>query len=478
MNRLWVRLSLAFTAVVLLGFGAVVFATFSLSSNQRMQTLLLNQFERPHGLVDSAAEYYKEHGSWDGVETLMDGARSTLFPGSGGRGVLLLQDKDGKIVYSSFDSSQSATQSETPSEPLPESLPLADPRPGRPVIIDGQVVGFVDFIVAPSDNADAPLPWERSASSDFIQEVSIFLLQIALAVGILGLIFGVMASRGLTAPLNRLAVAAQAIGARNLDYRVPMQGSTEMREVAESFNKMAADLQSGENLRRNLLADVAHELRTPLTVLQGNLQAILEGVYPLEKGEIARLYDQTQHLHRLVNDLHELAQAEAHQLPLQRLPLDPAALARQAVELFGPVAEEKSIALHLTADTNAAAIQGDQARLMQVLQNLLNNALRHTPEGGEIEVAVTAQVDGVEIGIEDTGEGITAEDLPHIFERFYRSGMARDRDTGGTGLGLAIVRALVEAHDGRVEVFSKGKGTGSRFVVWMPAAQSIVTSIQ
>lgn len=464
MNRLWVRLSLAFTAVVLLGFGAVVFGTFSLTSDQRMQALLLNQFERPRGLVDSVEDYYRQQGSWDGVETLMDGARSTLFPGSGGRGSLLLLDADGEIVYSSGHPPQRPTDEASPVQQTPQK-----PYPGRAVVIEGNVVGYVDFIPAPNE-AETSWPWNRSSPSDFIQEVSLFLLQLALIVGVLGLIFGVLASRNLAAPLNRLAVAAQAIGARNLDYRVPVQGSTEIREVAESFNKMATDLQSAEDLRRNLLADVAHELRTPLTVLQGNLQAILEDVYPLDKSEVARLHDQTRHLHRLVNDLHELAQAEAHQLPLHKQPLDTRNLAQEAVELFGPVAEEKGVTLRLVAGAGPLNIQGDRARLMQVLQNLLNNALRHTPEGGEIEVAVTAQADGVEIGIGDTGEGIAVEDLPHIFERFYRTGLARDRDSGGTGLGLAIVRALVEAHDGRVSAFSEGKGTGSRFVIYLPAA--------
>jgi len=451
-----VRLSLAFTAVVLLGFGAVVFGTFSLTSDQRMQSLLLNQFERPHGLVDSAADYYKAQGSWDGVETLMDGARSTLFPGSGGRGVLLLLDVSGTVVYASL--------------PL-EKMPPLPPRPGRPIVIDGKLVGYIDFIASPDAVPNAFTAWNRPSSSDFIQEVTFFLLQIALAVGVLGLIFGVLASRNLAAPLNRLAVAARAIGARNLDYRVPVQGSDEIREVAESFNKMAADLQSAESLRRNLLADVAHELRTPLTVLQGNLQAILEDVYPLDKSEIARLHDQTRHLHRLVNDLHELAQAEAHQLPLQKQILDLGGLAQEAVDFFGPMADEKGVTLRLDRAIESATVQGDRFRLMQVLQNLLNNALRHTPENGEIEVAVAAQADGVEIAVADTGEGIAAEDLPHIFERFYRSGKARDRDSGGTGLGLAIVRALVEAHGGRVSVFSEGKGAGSRFVVWLPAEQ-------
>lgn len=452
MNRLWVRLSLAFTAVVLLGFGAVLFGVTSLTSDQRMRTLLLNQFGRPRGLVESLTDYYDEQESWAGVETLMNGARSTLFPGSGRRGTLLLLDATGAVVYPPADAAR---------------MPLPDGRRGSPIRHDGQIVGYIDFIAAPDVRIR---PWDRTSPADFLQEVSLFLLQIAVVVGILGLIFGVLASRGLAAPLNRLAVAAQAIGARDLNYRVPVQGSTEMREVAESFNEMATALQSAESLRRNLLTDVAHELRTPLTVLQGNLQAILDDVYALDKSEVARLYDQTRHLHRLVNDLHELAQAEARQLPLHRQPLDLAALAQEAVDIFGPVAEEKGIRLGLRTGETGLLVMGDRARLMQVLQNLLNNALRHTPEGGEIGLEVASRGDGVEIAVQDSGEGIAPEDILHIFERFYRSGKARDRDSGGTGLGLAIVRALVEAHGGQVDVESQGKGTGSRFVVRLPVS--------
>ncbi|RLT43575.1 MAG: HAMP domain-containing protein [Chloroflexi bacterium] len=350
-------------------------------------------------------------------------------------------------------------------------MPPVPARLGRPVLVDGKLVGYINFIASPGDERTSFWAWGRSSPSDFIQEVSFFLLQIALSVGVLGLIFGVLASRTLAAPLNRLAVAARAIGARNLDYRVPVQGSDEIREVAESFNKMAADLQSAESLRRNLLADVAHELRTPLTVLQGNLQAILDDVYPLDKSEVVRLHDQTRHLHRLVNDLHELAQAEAHQLLLHKQTVDPNSLAQAAVDFFGPVAEEKGVALRLEISGETPSIQSDRARLMQVMQNLLNNALRHTQSGGEIVVSVAIQPGGVEIAVQDTGEGILAEDLPHIFERFYRSGKARDRDNGGTGLGLAIVRALVEAHDGRVTVTSGGRSAGSRFVLYLPHNQ-------
>lgn len=460
MNRLWVRLSLVFTAVVLLGFGAVVFGTISLTSNQRLQSLLLNQFERPRGLVDSAEDYYEEHGSWAGVETLMDGARATLLPGNGGRGVLLLLDAEGAVVYSSVPSAR---------------IPARFNRSGQPIVVDDRIVGQIDFLTAPG-NRSFPWAWNFTPPSDFLEDVFLFLVRIALAVGLLGLAFGVLASRNLTAPLSRLAAGAKAIGARNLDYRVPVQGSEEIREVARSFNEMATALQSAESLRRNLLADVAHELRTPLTVLQGNLQAILDDVYPLDKSEVARLYDQTHHLHRLVNDLHELAQAEAHQLPLHRQTVDPGRLAQEAVELFGPVAEEKGIRLVLEAGSDLSAIQGDRARLMQVLQNLLNNALRHTPAGGQIRLSVNARQTGtessVEITVADSGEGIAAEDLPHIFDRFYRAGRARDRDSGGTGLGLAIVRALVEAHNGQVEATSPGRGKGSRFVIRIGAGES------
>jgi signal transduction histidine kinase len=249
------------------------------------------------------------------------------------------------------------------------------------------------------------------------------------------------------------------------------RGSDEIRALATAFNDMGERLQTAETLRRNLLADVAHELRTPLTVLQGNLRAILDDVYPLDKEEIARLYDQSRHLNRLVNDLHELAQADAHQLPLHRQSTDVNRLVQSAVDMLEPLADEKMVKVTVATAAPIPALSVDQARLTQAVQNLLTNAVRHTPEGGAIGVSVAERDAAVVIMVQDTGEGIAADHLPYVWDRFYRTDRARARDSGGTGLGLAIVRAIVESHGGTVSVASDGIGKGSAFTIHLPLTE-------
>lgn len=282
------------------------------------------------------------------------------------------------------------------------------------------------------------------------------------AVAILAV--GIWLGRTLTAPLQRLEAAARAIKAQDFSQRVPVAGSQELVAVATAFNDMAEQLQKAETLRRNLLADVAHELRHPLHILQGSLQAILDGVYPLSAEEIARLVDQTHHLTTLVNDLHELAQAEAHQLPLRREMTDVAALVKDTAGLFRPLAAGKGVRLQVELLGALPAVAVDAARLRQVVQNLLDNALRHTPEGGVITVQVEQPGDFTRIRVRDTGTGIAPEQLAHVFDRFYGAD-SRGRDGRGTGLGLAIVKAIVEAHDGQVMASSEGLGRGSVFSI-------------
>jgi signal transduction histidine kinase len=299
------------------------------------------------------------------------------------------------------------------------------------------------------------------------------LLVTAILVGGGGIVFGVLMSRTLAAPLNNLAVTAKALGKRDLSQRVEEKGSDEMIAVARAFNEMAADLEQAEQLCRNLLADVAHELRTPLTVLQGNMRAILDEVFPCDDKEIARMYEHTRFLSRLVNDLHELAQAEAKQLPLDRQKTDLTQLITATSDTFRPDAETKEVTLNVDLSTDLPAIQVDAARLKQVLQNLLVNALRHTPAGGTITVGAEADTHTVCLTIADTGEGIPPEHLAHIFDRFYRADPARSRDRGGAGLGLAIVRAIVEAHGGTITVASEGvPGQGSTFTIQLPVSQA------
>nr|WP_290668974.1 ATP-binding protein [Ardenticatena sp.] len=302
----------------------------------------------------------------------------------------------------------------------------------------------------------------------FLEGLPGFLTRTTVVAGILGLALGIWFSRSLTEPLSRLEQGARAVAMRNWSYRVPEEGPEEVVEVARAFNEMTTALQQSEMLRRQLLSDVAHELRTPLTVLQGNLRAMLDGVYPLEPAEIGRLYDQTRHLSRLVEDLHLLAQAEAQALPLTRTCFDLRDLVREVVELFRPLAEARHVQLTLESAETPLPVEADRARIQQILNNFLSNALRHTPEGGHITVRAARETNRGRVEVQDTGEGIAPEHLPHVFERFYRADKARDRQHGGTGLGLAIAKALAEAHGGGVWAASDGKGKGATFGFWLP----------
>ncbi len=296
------------------------------------------------------------------------------------------------------------------------------------------------------------------------------LTTLIIVMGSIAIAAGAWLSRSLTAPLNELGEAAQAIGAQDLSQRVRVGGTAEIQAVAARFNAMAEHLEKEETLRRNLLADVAHELRHPVHVLQGNLQAILDGVYPLTPEEIARLLDQTHHLSALINDLHELAQAEAHQLPLQIETVDMAGLVKETAESFRAQAVEKGIDLRVELLGAQASLQADPARLRQACANLLTNALTYTPSGGRVWVRAAVRAGAYEIEVRDNGAGITPAQLPFVFDRFYRGDGARSRDQRGVGLGLAIVKAIAEAHGGEVTVESAGPGGGSTFGLRLPLA--------
>ena len=300
-------------------------------------------------------------------------------------------------------------------------------------------------------------PWSRLAEE---------LLRSFLLAGAFGAIGGIVASRILVAPITKLADAAQSIGAGDLATRVEIKkDSREIEELAQAFNKMAADLQRAAELRNSLMADVSHELRTPLTVLEGNLRAALDHVYELDDEQIANLYQQTRHLIRLVNELRELALAEAAQLPLQKQVLDVDRLVQETVAVFEPLAEEKSIALTAQVAPALPVILADTSRIRQVLHNLLANALapyaggrhdhHHRAECGWGDRPCRARQRRRHRG----------HQIDHVFDRFYRTDPARSRETGGSGLGLAIVKAIVEAHGGRVRAASAGLGKGSTFTI-------------
>jgi signal transduction histidine kinase len=264
--------------------------------------------------------------------------------------------------------------------------------------------------------------------------------------------------RRVVVPLDDLLAAAERIGQGEYTVRVEEKGPREVRSMARVLNKMAKRLDELDSRRRDLLADVTHELRTPLTVVQGNLEGMLDGVYPADEANLRSLLEETKLLSRLVEELRTLALAESGALQLRKDPVDLSLLVSETTAAFQAQADAAGIVLKVATASDLPPLPLDGGRIRQVLSNLLANALRYTPEGGRVTVSCQQSGESVLLEVQDSGPGIPAEELPYIFDRFHQS-----TDEGGMGLGLAIARHLVEAHGGRIHAESQpGQGTTMR----------------
>ena len=279
-------------------------------------------------------------------------------------------------------------------------------------------------------------------------------------------------TRRLVAPIGQMATAASRIADGDYQTRVPDSGlGVEFATLDNAFNRMAATLQRTETRRRELLADLAHELRTPISTVDSFLEGIEDGVIPTEPGTWRTMREQTARLRRLVEDVDRLSRAEEHRLDLRPRPLVVDDIVADAVRAASAGYAGKGVALRHIAAPSPAWVVADPDRLREILDNLLTNALRHTPPGGGVTVATTATAREVNIIVSDTGEGIAREHLPQVFDRFYRADPARSRATGGAGIGLTIARALARAHDGDLRAASPGPGYGATFTLTLPADQ-------
>lgn len=538
MKKLWVQLSLA--------FGAVIVATvviIGVTAHREMS----QQFRRfaarsPNSFVISyLTSYYEEHDTWEGVEQQLcklpgrhryeedrddrddkddkeedetwserEWRRGFGLPGQPPvpteilpflerqrqeQGGLFFLQHDKFPPFTLTDETGTVLFSTLPPEQQFDRISRWQLHDALPLKVDGETVGY--FAITPLGH-DELNPFARM----FLTSISGILLQAGLIAGGVGLLLGLIIARGVSQPLSRLERAAYHISLGKLGERVPVTGTEETANLAHAFNDMAHKLQEAQQVQRDMIADTAHELRTPLSVLQGNLQAILEDVYPLDKAEIATLYDETLVLNRLVHDLHELAKADAGQLCLTMQPTAVQTIIMHSTSLFSDIAQEKEIMMRVDVPEDLPLVNADAARIQQVMNNLLSNAVRHTPEQGNIAVTVGMTPsrtmgdpsdghpsDGhpsdpskeaqrgtwVCVVVEDSGPGIAADHVPHVFNRFWRGEASRSRDHGGSGLGLAIAKHLIEAHGGQIGVTSQ-VGRGSRFWFTLPVAHKTHTT--
>ncbi len=333
--------------------------------------------------------------------------------------------------------------------------------------------GFIRFNGAPVgvfyiNPMSAPPP---PARTDFMTAIYRSVLLGALIAGAVAIVITLFVSRRIVQPVESLTAAARQMEKGDLTARVHVKSSDEIGQLAAAFNAMADGLAKQEQLRRNMVSDVAHELRTPLTNLRGYLEAAKDGLVQPDEALVNNLHEEAMLLSRLVNDLQELALADAGQLHLECQPVSVGDVAQALVEVLSPLASARDVSLAVHLPDDLPLVQADPHRVRQVLRNLFNNALDFAPRGGQ--VTLTARADGkwMTVQVRDTGPGIKPAHLPYVFERFYRADPSRTRATGGAGLGLAIVKQLVEAHGGRVWVESE-PGAGAAFGFTLPLASS------
>ena len=307
----------------------------------------------------------------------------------------------------------------------------------------------------------------RGAFQEAIGSAMIIAAAAAMSAAVIA---SVLLAARVSGPVSRLATASRRIADGRYAERVAVAPGDEIGDLAESFNRMAESLEGTERRRLQLVGDVAHELRTPLTTVDGYLEGLQDGLVQPTDQTWTLLRGETARLSHLVDDLQELWRAEARQLPMTLRAVEVPAFLESLVGRFSIAAGERQVDLHLDIEDRALAVRADRDRLVQVLDNLLSNALRYSPHGGRVSISARRVDDGVRLSITDEGPGLTVEQRERVFERFYRVDPSRSRALGGSGIGLAIARALIDAMDGRIWVESDGEGRGSTFRLELPPA--------
>ncbi len=445
MNRLWVRMLLASIAAVAIAVGTVAFtANYATIGGFRAYLEQVDQ-QRNERIREIFGKYYADNGAWEGVDALL--SRIARLVGE----QLVLVDDTGIVVADSAGRLNGRRADRN----WPRAIATI-------VVGDARVSTVYLNPTLPSRTASVRERAFLSQTNQSLVWASALAVTSALALSL-------ALSRTILGPISAVIRAARRMAEGDLSQRVLTRASGEVGELAQAFNDMGEHLAKAQQQRKQMVADIAHELRTPLSNINGYLDAIRDGVLEASPETIEVLYEEATSLRRLVNDLQDLAMAEAGQISLEWAPLSLNDAAAQVTAAMQPMAEARGVILTNQLPERLPLVVADYDRVCQVLRNLISNALTHTPSGGRVELTAQVEDHRVRLAVTDSGSGISPADLPHVFERFYRADRARARATGGAGLGLTITRELVRALGGTIEARSH-PGRGSEFVFTLPLA--------
>lgn len=450
------RLILSFILIVFIAIGSILLIFRVQTANAVRAFVYRGGVAGMEKTVTALENYYRANGSWEGVAAAFNEntrQRAKGQDGHGGpplgRGIQRLQlaDNAGRILLDTANPNPAGR------------LTLMERSRAIELRVDGRRVGYLYPVGA--ENVS------RAAEKNLLDRLTRSAVTAALLASGVALAVALFLSYRLLRPVHELTRAARQLADGDLSQRVPVRGDDELATLAATFNQMADSLQQAEARRRALTADIAHELRTPLAVQRAHLEALEDGIYGLNLDNLTPIEEQNRLLTRLVDDLRTLALADSGQLELVRTPVDFAALIRKVAAGLEPRAADRQIEIRLALDDSCPPLTLDAQRIEQILNNLLDNALRHTPDGGSITCSLTCHPLSAALTIRDSGPGIPEDALPHLFERFYRADKSRARAEGGTGLGLSIARKLAQAHGGDLTAANHPEG-GAVFTLELP----------
>jgi signal transduction histidine kinase len=442
------KLFLSFTLIVLVSISLVAIIARRQTVNEVRSFMFRGGMYGLSSLTASLENYYQANHTWNGIQSIFTSGRGMNGIGRMMSQGLLLADSSGTIVAG--DQPGSGGNIMTTIQ-IDTAIPLT---------VDGRLVGY---LYAPG-GVGISLVNQQAVLTRLDKAVLIA----GLIAGALSLVLALILAYTLLRPVHALTFAAQQLAIGDLSHRVDVHGDDELATLGHAFNKMADSLQQAEEARRAMTADIAHELRNPLAVQRASLEALQDGIYPLTAENLAPVIEQNLMLTRLVDDLRTLALADAGQIELERTSIDLPALVERVVDRFQPQAHSQQVGMTIISPQSPIPIlSADPTRLEQVLTNLLSNALRYTPTGGQIELAFSSANGVVRLNIHDSGPGIPEQALPHIFERFYRADKSRARAEGGSGLGLTIARQLARLHGGDLTAANHLSG-GAVFTLTLP----------